>query len=35
MTTTWCNTGISSGSGFVRLLTEHLVARGDRVAAMA
>ncbi|MGW8800722.1 hypothetical protein ACWGN9_27160 [Streptomyces sp. NPDC055775] len=31
MTTTWFITGTSSGFG--RLLTEHLVARGDRVAA--
>ncbi|MEU2375472.1 SDR family oxidoreductase [Streptomyces misionensis] len=31
MTTTWFITGTSSGFG--RLLTEHLLARGDRVAA--
>ncbi|MGW2066456.1 hypothetical protein ACWCO9_38660 [Streptomyces sp. NPDC001937] len=31
MTTTWFITGTSSGFG--RLLTEHLVACGDRVAA--
>jgi NAD(P)-dependent dehydrogenase (short-subunit alcohol dehydrogenase family) len=31
MTTTWFITGTSSGFG--RLLTEHLLAHGDRVAA--